>query len=152
MRTFQCVFFFSLYSVICAQNEDCGGPKRDAPFNVPMETACSLRCTLSDQCSSYIFTRSDTNGPGLDGICQLLDKFNDNILAEQIGISDGSVLKISLHWKNILYFIPTPNHDAAQAATANSYITKIKIESLNVTRFLREGNIPNKDGIYSDLW
>ena len=97
-----CLIFLTFVIEIFSQNEDCPGPHREEPFAVSMESICSVMCSRSQQCSSYIFTPSYLDQ---DGICQILDKFNDNILAEDIGMAAGSIMRLGIFWNNELYFV-----------------------------------------------
>lgn len=121
---------------ISKANGLCNGPERADPFNVASEWECAETCTDSLECSSYFFKLTT----GEAGLCQLLDKFNDNLLSETITIPAGYIMKMALQWEHSTYYITPPEYDVAAAALAAGFDKAMPIASLGVTRYLKKAS------------
>lgn len=123
-----------LLSGLGLANGLCNGPERSAPFNVNSENECAEACTDQLECSSYFFKLTS----GEAGLCQLLDKFNDNFLSETITVPTGYIMKTCLRSDESYYYITPPTYDVAGAALAMGFDTPMTIASLGVTRYLKK--------------
>ena len=84
LRILAFIFIVFSSSFCKAQNEDCNGPKgKSEKIRVLGEGHCAILCAASDLCSTYVFTHNNKS-------CQFVDKFSDNILAEDILLNDES--------------------------------------------------------------
>ena len=124
-----------------AQNRDCPGPQRTASFETMSEFHCAIKCADSATCSSYTFDPSYVN---LDsklapGTCELMSKYVDNFLVEDIGVPQNAKQKLRLNVEgNQVVFSQKPKgYSASQVAASKGFSDPLNVPSQNVTRYLR---------------
>ena len=117
-----------------AQNIDCQGPKLGQEFQIEHELLCALQCSVSENCSSYKFSALTTTGN--EGRCEFVDKYNDNIISENIKHGE---MKLSLKFSHQTLYAPMPSKwNVSKKAESMGFDLKLEINSLNSTRYVRK--------------
>ena len=144
-----CLALATLAIVTEINGNDCNGPEGPEKIQVQSELLCAITCSQSNTCSSYKFDSNKVLN------CQLLNQFIDNFVAEKIHLE--STQKFRLHLKGLnldssVFAKPPDNYDVKTQANLQNYNHELKIDSVNVTRYIYHVNDKTQDNVWADKW